>query len=50
MDIDAKHAGITHFAITVGSLEAAKTLVNELDIGITGSIVTRKGREGINFI
>ena len=37
MDIDAKHSGITHFALTVNSLEEAKQSVTELGIAITGS-------------
>ena len=37
MDIDAKHPGITHFALTVKSLEEAKESVTKLGIAITGS-------------
>lgn len=37
MDVDEKHAGITHFALTVGSLAQAKEFVSEHDIQITGS-------------
>ncbi len=37
MDIDEKHTGITHFALTVGSLAQAKEFVSEQDIPITGS-------------
>ena len=37
MDVDEKHTGITHFALTVGSLARAKEFVSEHDIQITGS-------------
>lgn len=37
MDVDVKHAGITHVALTVGSLAQAKKFVAEHDIQITGS-------------
>lgn len=37
MDSDDKYAGITHVALTVGSLSAAKQFVNEQGIAITGS-------------
>ncbi len=37
MDVDEKHTGITHFALTVGSLAQAKEFVSERDIQITGS-------------
>jgi len=37
MDIDGKHSGITHFAVTVNSLDAAKQLVGDLGIEITGN-------------
>ncbi len=37
MDVDEKHTGITHFALTVGSLAQAKEFVSEQDIPITGS-------------
>ena len=37
MDVDEKHTGITHFALTVGSLAQAKEFVSEHDIQITGS-------------
>ena len=37
MDVQEKYPGITHVALTVGSLEAAKRFVEEHDIPITGS-------------
>lgn len=37
MDVDDKHAGITHIALTVGSLSQAKEFVAENNIQITGS-------------
>jgi catechol 2,3-dioxygenase-like lactoylglutathione lyase family enzyme len=37
MDVDEKHTGITHVALTVGSLAQAKEFVSEHDIKITGS-------------
>ncbi len=37
MDIDEKHAGITHVALTVESLEDAKALLDKLGIELTGS-------------
>ena len=37
MDVDEKHTGITHVALTVGSLSQAKEFVSEHDIQITGS-------------
>lgn len=37
MDVDEKHTGITHVALTVGSLAQAKEFVLEHDIKITGS-------------
>ena len=37
MDIDSKHTGITHFALTVESLEDTKTFLAENQIAITGS-------------
>jgi lactoylglutathione lyase len=37
MDVDEKHTGITHVALTVASLAAAKTFVAEHGIEITGS-------------
>jgi catechol 2,3-dioxygenase-like lactoylglutathione lyase family enzyme len=37
MDVDDKHPGITHVALTVASLDAAKTFLSESDIEITGS-------------
>ena len=37
MDVDEKYAGITHVALTVASLDAAKTFLSESDIEITGS-------------
>lgn len=37
MDVDEKHAGYTHMALRVESLEQAKTLFGENDIEITGS-------------
>ncbi len=36
MDVDDKHTGITHFALTVGSLDYAKSFMEENDIKITG--------------
>ncbi len=37
MDIDDKHTGITHVALTVSSLQQAKSFVTDSDIAITGS-------------
>jgi catechol 2,3-dioxygenase-like lactoylglutathione lyase family enzyme len=37
MDVDDKHTGITHFALTVSSLDDAKSFVSDNDIKITGS-------------
>ena len=37
MDVDEKHPGITHVALTVASLEATKTFLAESNIEITGS-------------
>jgi len=37
MDAEEKYTGITHFALTVESLGAAKQLVGDLGIAITGS-------------
>jgi lactoylglutathione lyase len=37
MDVDEKFPGITHFALTVKSLDQAKALMAELNIPITGS-------------
>ena len=37
MDIDEKHTGITHFALTVSSIDHAKSFVADKDIAITGS-------------
>ena len=37
MDIDEKHTGITHFALTVSDLGAAKRFLADHDIPITGS-------------
>ena len=37
MDIDEKHTGITHVALTVSSLDDTKGFVTENDIAITGS-------------
>ena len=37
MDVDDKHTGITHFALTVSSMDHAKAFVEEHDIAITGS-------------
>lgn len=37
MDVDVKHTGITHVALTVTSLDRAKTFVEEKGIAITGS-------------
>lgn len=37
MDVDEKHTGITHVALTVRSLSQAKTFLAEHDIPITGS-------------
>ncbi len=37
MDVDEKHTGITHVALTVSSLAKAKKFVSEHDIPITGS-------------
>ena len=37
MDVEEKHPGITHFALTVASIEGAKSFMEENDIAITGS-------------
>lgn len=37
MDIDEKHTGITHVALTVSSLQGARDFVGEHNIEITGS-------------
>ncbi len=37
MDVDEKHTGITHVALTVSSLAQAKEFISENDIEITGS-------------
>lgn len=37
MDVDEKYAGITHFALTVSSLDDARQFMQENDISITGS-------------
>ena len=37
MDVDEKHTGITHVALTVTSLDEARTFMAGNDIGITGS-------------
>lgn len=37
MDVEQKYPGITHFALTVSSLDAAKEFMNAYDIEITGS-------------
>ena len=37
MDVDEKHTGITHVALTVSSLEDARSFVSDNDIAITGS-------------
>ena len=37
MDVDKKYTGITHFALTVESLEEAKTFLADEAIKITGS-------------
>ena len=37
MDVDEKYTGITHFALTVESLEDAKTFLADKAIKITGS-------------
>jgi len=37
MDVDDKYTGITHFALTVSSLDDAKTFVADKNIKITGS-------------
>ncbi len=37
MDVDEKHTGITHVALTVASLSQAKEFVSGHDIKITGS-------------
>ena len=37
MDVDDKYSGITHFALTVNSLEDAKAFMSERNIEITGS-------------
>ena len=37
MDIDEKHAGITHVALTVSSIEHARSFADDSGIAITGS-------------
>ncbi len=37
MDVDEKHAGITHVALTVSSLDRAQNFMSENNIQITGS-------------
>lgn len=37
MDVDEKYTGITHVALTVGSLDEAKYFTKENDIKVTGS-------------
>jgi catechol 2,3-dioxygenase-like lactoylglutathione lyase family enzyme len=37
MDITEKHPGVTHFALTVRSLDQARALMEEKGIAITGS-------------
>jgi len=37
MDVDQKHTGITHVALTVSSLDHAKNFISENSIQITGS-------------
>jgi lactoylglutathione lyase len=37
MDVDEKHTGITHFALTVENLGEARAFVEANDIAITGS-------------
>jgi len=37
MDVEEKHPGITHVALTVSSIDAAKAFLSENDIAITGS-------------
>lgn len=37
MDVEEKHPGITHVALTVSSIDAAKAFTEENGIGITGS-------------
>lgn len=37
MDVDDKHTGITHVALTVGSIDDATAFMNDNDIKITGS-------------
>jgi len=37
MDLDEKHAGITHFALTVTSLEQTKAFLSDEGIELTGS-------------
>lgn len=37
MDVDEKHPGITHVALTVSSIDAAKAFTVQNDIAITGS-------------
>ena len=37
MDVDEKHPGITHVALTVSSIDAAKAFTKKNDIAITGS-------------
>jgi len=37
MDVDEKYTGITHVALTIGSLDDARNFMSENDIKITGS-------------
>ena len=39
MDVAGKHSGITHFALTVASVEAAKASLEGAGIEITGSFI-----------
>lgn len=46
MDVDEQHTGITHFALTVGSLGAAKDFLASSGIPLTGSF-TYKGMSAV---
>jgi catechol 2,3-dioxygenase-like lactoylglutathione lyase family enzyme len=37
MDVEEKHPGITHVALTVSSIEGARSFMEDNDIAITGS-------------
>lgn len=48
MDVDEKHPGYTHIALTVTSLEAAKDFLRKSNIELTGSF-SFKGMSAVFF-